>query len=273
MRIAMIGEDILFPANVRSTIDNKIKEKGWQIDRYENVNKFVSENNDYDVVLIDQAVEYKNKNYLSDKFLGKDTDVAILNGTSSLGSDRRLVHNTQINALIDKNDPEDILSWLNYVDVKHRLTHRIKKDSGIYSEIVSNTNGCTFDIKDGVSVLGISRLMTPNRIDTITKSIEATNNKVVIYFSDEVKEITSKYFGLILTFWEKIVKERKGKMTFWLKDKEDDVIHKANSFCINELFPCFIELDDAIRYLKLAEYNDIRKKKNEHIKSKITQYS
>ncbi len=143
------------------------------------------------------------------------------------------------------------------------MTSRIKEESGIYSEIISKTNGCVYDIQEEVTVLGISRLMSKEQIDTITQSIESTNNKVVLYFTADVGVVTSTYFGLLVTFWERVVKERDGKMAFWMRDADDTVVHMANVFCINELFPCFTELDDAIRYVKVAEINEKRKRKNE----------
>jgi hypothetical protein len=267
MKIAIIQRSFPAVEELQEKINEKQNLKNWKIDYYSNGKEFLDKSPyTYDAVLIDHALEDGSENLLLNMLTEDKIDIAIMNGPSSDWFNMGLVQDDQVNALIDKTDTQNVLDWLNYVDVKHRLTKKLKQESGIYSEIVSNTNGCLFQIKDEVTVLGISRLLSKDRIDVITKSIESTNNKAVLYFTDEIKTVSSSYFGLIVTFWERIVKERKGKMAFWMRDRDDTIVQLANLFCINELFPCFAKLDEAIRYVKRAETKEKRKHENGYFK-------
>lgn len=268
MKIAIITEEY-FPIveELQKRVNEKQNIKEWEINYFDNGKDFLSKDPySYDAVLIDHSLRDGSESLILNVLLENEIDIAVMNGPSSVWSDLGLVQDTQVNALIDKTDPQNVLDWINYVDVKHRLTSKLKQESGIYAEIISNTNGCFFEIKDEVTVLGISRLLTKDRIDVITKSIESTNNKAVLYFTDEIKTISSSYFGLIVTFWERIVKERKGKMAFWMRNEDDTVVRLANLFCINELFPCFSKLDEAINFVKRAESNEKRKHRNGNLK-------
>lgn len=267
MKIAVISKSNPVSERVREVINDRKQHKEWDVFYFNSGKKLLL--NDpylYDVVLVDHALEDGSEKLILNIMAGRDIDIAIMNGPASDWFQLGLVQNEHVNALIDKTDPQNVIEWLNYVDVKHRLTKKLKKESGIYSEIVSNTNGCVFDIKDEVTILGISRLLTKDRIDVITKSIESTNNKVVLYFTDEVRVVSSSYFGLLITFWERIVKERKGKMAFWMRDKNDTVVKTANFFCINELFPCFTEIEEAMGFVKKENNAQQRKQNNGYFK-------
>lgn len=264
MKIAVVEKSSLESQRVRKAIEERARLKGWVVNYFQSGKDLLSEDScSYDAVLVDHGLKDDSDKLILNVITDEKIDIAIMNGPASTWNDLGLVQDDQVNALIDKTDPTNVVDWLNYVDVKHRMTGRIKEESGIYSEIVSNTNGCLFDIQEEVTVLGISRLLSKERIDTITKSIELTNNKIVLYFTPDVRLVTSSYFGLLVTFWERVVKERGGKMAFWMRDSDDTLIQLANLFCINELFPCFAEIDDAIRYVKVAEYNEKRKRNNE----------
>ena len=101
-------------------------------------------------------------------------------------------------------------------------------------------------------------MLSREKVDTITKSIESTNNKAVLYFNPQEGCLSSSYFGLLVTFWERIVKEREGQMAFWFKKKDNIINELITAFHIEELFPCFDDLTDAINYVKVAEYNKKR---------------
>lgn len=255
MKIAFIAESKSLTDNIKNIINEKKKEKGWNIDYYNyNEDLIKSKFNPYDVVLIDQGVREKKRG-LPKTLLDQKTDIAVMNGNTRLDADKDLIFNNQINAIINRKNPEDLIKWLDYVTIKHRINSRLKENTDVYSEIVSNSNGCVFEIKDGVSLLGISRLLSKERIDAITKSIKSSNNKMVVYFTEDVKEITSRYFELIMIFWKKIVHQHKGRMAFWKQNRDNNVIDLAKKYSITKLFPCFEELEDAIQYVKEIEFN------------------
>lgn len=267
MDIAVVEKPCLASEKVRAELSKRQQEKGWHIDYFRSGKELLSKDPyAYNAVLIDHSLEDGSENLILNVLTEDRIDLAVMNGPASDWFRLGLVQNGNINALIDKTNPKNVIDWLNYVDVKHRLTNSVKRESGIYSEIVSNTNGCVFYIKEGVTVLGVSRLLSKERIDIITKSIESTNNRVVIYFTDKVRVVSSSYFGLLVTFWERVVQERRGKMAFWMRDKSDTVVQMANLFCIKELFPCFFELDEAIEYMNTAEQKEKRKRNNGYFK-------
>lgn len=264
MKIAVIEKQNNNYFNLRAALKRKEFEKGWNVIYYDSGQEFLSDKpKEYDVILVDHSLEDGSEKLILNVMYDDGIDIAVMNGPASSWEAQGLVQDDQVNALIDKTNPKNVVDWLNYVDVKHRLTDRIEKSSDIYSEIVSETNGCVFEIKDKVAILGISRLLSNDRIDMITKSIISSNKKAILYFTEDVKAVTSSYFGLLVSFWEKIVKKENGKMAFWVRNNEEDIIKRANYYCLTELFPCFDDLHEAIRFVNVAEYNEKRKFKNE----------
>lgn len=250
MKVAIVDRSNDLIKKVQEEVQKKLKKKHWDIGAYNSGEELLSgDTTKIDAILLDQDnLESSNEKILN-KIKDKDIDIAILNETTRVSTENRLVHNERINAILDKRDPNDVCEWLSYVEVKHRINKRVKHESNIYSEIISKTNGCKYEVKNGVTLLGISKLLPKEKIDTITKAIEQTNNKVVLYFTKEVSVVSSSFFGLLIVFWERIVKERKGKMAYWLKDSEDTVMQTAKMLSISELFPFFKTLPEALEYV------------------------
>lgn len=271
MRIAVV-EKRENSGDLLKIIEDKKNSRDWEVHYYNAGSQLLSNKKiQYDVVLVDYDLPDCNGKRLLD-LLSFDTEAetVLIGDFESKEFKDDIIMDNRINAIVDKKNLSELTNWLSYADAKVRLKKIVKMESGIYSEIISNTNGCVFDIKKDVTVLGISRLLTKDRIDVITKSIESTNNKAVIYFTEEVDLINTSYIGLLVSFWEKIVKERKGIMAFWI-NSEDKSTHKIiDTFSMDILFPCFKELDDALNYVRKA-YHSKKRNNNDCIEKDDTE--
>ena len=148
MKIAVVEKGSSAFNGVREAISNEQQKRDWKVDYFKSGRELLAleTSSQYDAILLDHSLEDGSEKLILNVLVQDDIDIAILNGPPSMWSDIDLVEDNQVNALIDKSDPENVLKWLRYVGVKHRLTSRVKIESGIYSEIISKTNGCDFEI-------------------------------------------------------------------------------------------------------------------------------
>lgn len=251
MKVAIVDKSNDLLKKVREELLKKQDKKEWDVGSYRTGEELLSDDTTtIDVVLIDHDTVGDSDEEVLENLSGMNLDVAILNGTKPVSEDPHLLSNERVNAILDKKDPEDVFNFLDYVDAKQRINKHVQRNSDIYSKIVSETNGCVYEVREGITLLGISKLLSKEKIDIITKAIESTNNKVVLYFTKEVRVVSSSFFGLLIVFWERIVKERRGKMAYWLKDADTSVMHMGKMLSISELFPFFFTLSDALEYVK-----------------------
>ncbi len=253
MKIAVIENEV---SSVHSVLEKSNPDNDWDTSFFTNAGDFLKDyQTDYDVVLIDHN-NLPDKNIKEEDLIVKisedmDADIGLMNESSNFfnGSSERLIKNQYVNALIDKTDPDSMLNWLNYVTVKKRLNMSINKESWIYSELISNSNGCTIEVKNDITVLGISKILSRKKIDQISQSILSLNKKVILYYTDAITHINSRHIGMLVAFWDNIEHKKGGKIAFWLAGTGENSKELTDFLNMHLLFPAYYELGEAISYI------------------------
>ncbi len=116
MKIAIIEEDLLVRARLATLLDNT----DWQVDFFKSSSDFgFTRIQKYDVIVSDLALHPVDGRQILQSIRNKtDAELFLMgDGTFSEGD----VYSDYINGLINRNNPEDLLDKINYVNVKLRI--------------------------------------------------------------------------------------------------------------------------------------------------------
>jgi hypothetical protein len=249
MNIAIIEPDKNYQLLIQDHLDNN-KKNDWEIVFFDNEDEINPEQT-FDAVLLDCDISEQSKvslKQLTQKFSGI---LGILSAVPNFYN-REGIKDQSISALIDRSNPEEILSWLKYIDARIRLNKYAEKEkqniaSNLLNLAVIN-NGYALDEKEGIAVLGLSKLLPDDEKEEILRKLEAFHNKVVLYFTSKLQTIYSKHLSEVIFFFTEI-KKQKGMLVFWKADR-DDVMTIIETCNLDKVIKVFENLDEAIAFVK-----------------------
>jgi len=246
MRIAIIQkEDFSHKQLVEDVKEN------WIVSCFTNSNDLLNAKIElFDVILIDCHLTEISWRKLVDKLSKLTKAILGLMSDGSCNFVKEEIDDDSITVFIDKNNVEDIIDWLKYTDAKLRIKHYAEREQESFSATMMaiSDNGYVLEQRSGVSVLGISRILSDNSKKKLYTEFEKTQNNVVVYFTEKVQAVFSAYLSE-LVFMYRNIKEAGGKICFW-KNNREDVAEIIVGCRLNLIMKVFDKLEDAIDFVK-----------------------
>lgn len=123
MKVAIIEND----RATKEKLKNTIKQFNWDINFFINSAEFSHRHlNDYDIIIFDNKLKGINGQDLIKSISSKTDAELILLGDSFNDED---INNQKIKALVNKNDINNMIKHLNYINIKLRIKNLIAKES------------------------------------------------------------------------------------------------------------------------------------------------
>jgi len=239
MRIAFIEEDHNFQEILKELVKNYVNE--WKIDYYTEVAELNV--TCYDVIIANISDKRLIKHISMNK-----AEFAIMSDDIKTFVDEELLEDSNICALIDKNDLDDLLEWLEYFDAKIKINQTIENEIKKISEFT--VNGYTFQIQKNIAIVEFQEnILTQENRDQLVKDLEKTNYKCVLSFKNS-SHVTSILLGQIIYFWN-VVKQYKGKLV--IASIDNRLINAFNACSLNRLITIFNTIDDAINCVQESQ--------------------
>jgi len=122
MNIAIIEDDL----SIRSNLIGLLGNTGWAVDFFDSATAFgKAKIHKYNVIITDLSLYPIDGRQILQSIVSKTDAELFLMGTGNfLESD---VLNENINGLINKNNPEDFIDKIRYVDIKIRIKNASEK--------------------------------------------------------------------------------------------------------------------------------------------------
>lgn len=219
MKIAILDSDVAFVNDLKS----KLSIRDWHITVVDSNNKDCSM---YDAVLIGESVDKKQ--------LDCDADFALIGKPSE-----EVVQDDSINAIIDKDDIEEIIDWLKYVDAKLRIKRNTEIKINLKKVIITTD----------LPLIKVSDFTVGEKQKAFDKAKEC-DFKCIVYFDENLKTLYSVHLNQLIILWKHIVKDNSGKMVLWKAGRNGEIDEKFKLCRLDALIPYFDKLDDAANYVK-----------------------
>ena len=243
MKVAVIEHDEIFI----SQLEVLCKDFEWEVDFFITTVEFGEISLEiYDVVIADLDLPNLSGRELI-RSISKKTDAQLflLGETDFTEED---VDNCQIAGLIDKENVNEVVKHLKYIDAKLRINESVKKEFDKYNDILKKKDSFSIEIKDDVILIGISTLLTDRAKIKIIEEIEKMEKiRGVIFFPK--KKFVPSAFLCELAYFYKVFTSRKGAVVFWNATDSATITEQLKICRLDTLFPIFVDLDKAIEFL------------------------
>lgn len=241
MRVAIIDEDIGYLNLIKNLLSNYL----WQVNYFNSSSEFGVVSLDiYDVIIVNHNLSTIKGRDLIRSISSKTEAQLFLMGDVPIFQFED-VENERIKGLIDKNDVNNIIDQLKYIDVKLRLDKIIESESDKFGDVVP-LNGFHIEVMGDILVVYVSVPLSSKRLDGISKIIEDKGLfKIIIRFRD-TKYLTSMHLGFLVSFYKKFSKNRK---LVFVNDSDKKSIEQIRLCNLDILYPVFNSIDEALYYL------------------------
>lgn len=244
MRIAIIEDSLSY----REILKGKVEKTDWDVDFFVNASDFGRVSlSSYDVIVADYHLPSINGRDLIRSLSTKTSAQMFLMGDSTSNFEEEDVHNDRIKGLINKEDPENVIAELRYIDSKIKLKDLMEKERNILGSIFP-TNGFSMDTDNDTAIIEIHELLSQASKDKILRQFNENSIKNLILSFSIGGVVSSPYLGLII-FLFKEIKNRGGKMAF-INTNNRELIEQIKMCNLSMLFPIFNSIEEARRYIK-----------------------
>jgi hypothetical protein len=240
MKVAIIEQNSL----IRKRIRELTKETDWNVNFFISPSEFGHTHLDYyDVIVSDHDLPGTNGRDLIKSISRKTEAEMILLGNSFNDED---VYNHKIKGLINKNNIEEIIEHLKYINVKLRLKNMVEEENKNLNDIVP-TNGFDLKIKNDIIIIELKEILSESSRRKIEGEIKETDLKKAILLLPSNKKVSSTYIEMVI-FVYKILKDIKGRLVF--VSRGDETLKEQIEMCnLSLLVPTADSIEDAIRTL------------------------
>jgi anti-anti-sigma regulatory factor/CheY-like chemotaxis protein len=244
MRIAIIDEDTAS----RETIKGKVKNTDWNVDFFANASDFGRATlSQYDVILADYGLSTVNGRELIKSIAPKTTAQMFLMGNHSENFSEEDINNERIKGLIDKSNPDSIISELKYISSKIKIKSIMEHEQNKLGTIFP-MNGYSLENKGNILIIRINELLSESSRSRLLKEIDSKGiKKIVVSFTiDGV--VSSPYLGF-LVYMHKQIDKRGGKMVFWDTSGDNTLTDQLHLCNLSKIFTVEHTLDQALQAL------------------------
>lgn len=255
MKIAVIEDNIEIIERIKQKIDNS-----FELNYYQKTDDFVNHAQNFDLVLIDK--KFVNKDII-EKISGYKLEIGLINN-GNLDFD-----NEHIAIVLDNEGIDQISDKLKYFEAKIRIKNLIDLEEKTINNIQKLTirsdflmlkkkqteeflkkiikSNYYFEQQDGIGVLEIRDLIREIEFDEIKKLLVNVNFKVAVYFV--LHKTSSRYLGILANLWKE-VNFNKGKVVYWNKQRDAQIVSVLKLCRLDKLMPIVDDFDDAKKILK-----------------------
>jgi len=244
MKIAIIENQ----SNQHEYVKKRGSELGWEVEHFTSPSELgKADLDDFDVIISDYSLPTINGRDLI-KSIAPKTEAQLLLMSSHESFLEEDVDNDRIKGLIDKDDPNNIIDHLKYIDVKLRINRIIEEESNKFKEIIPPNGFKIEDAGNDIALIKITDLLSDARRSALEKELEERGFKKAAFYFPNADCIPSMYLNLLIYFY-KFFNRRKGKITFWNYTGKDNIEKQLKLCNLTNLFPVFNLKAEAIKYL------------------------
>ena len=239
MKIAIIEDD----NSLTEKLGTALRNTDWSIDFFKGSSDFGRSTLDqYDVVISDLSLEpLSGRNLLQSISEKTSAELYLMNDGPFTKGDLESEH---IRGLINKNDTEDFINKLRYVNVKLRIQKLAEEGKEDLQKIVNNGD-YSIEIKDDILIVCLKNYVgTVEKVKTIISSIPKS---VAVRYT--INDLNSSHLGLIAVLYNTIIKQKR-KIAYWNESNSEKIPEIFRACRLDTIVPVFSEYEKLLTYLK-----------------------
>lgn len=243
MKVAIIEDNRSYQKLIRSIA----KHFDWDVDYFFNATDFGrAPITKYDVIVTDYELPVINGRELIKSIASKTTAQILLMSDFSESFIDEDIKNERIKGLIDKGNPQSIVSELKYVDSKLKLKSVMEHEKDNLESIFP-TNGYSLKETGGVCLVTMAQAPTERTRNRLLEEVSKNGtHKIVLSFSG--KEIANSPYLSFIIFLHKKLKKLSGHLVLWTNDEL--LIDQMKLCKLTLMIPILGTFKKAISYLK-----------------------
>jgi hypothetical protein len=246
MKIAFIDPSLKQNEFIKEILSTK---QHWNIEYFTNPLDFSEKDPKiYDIIITEESLQDITGHELI-KLISKRTDAefAII-GENLQDFFSESLFDESISAIIEKNEHEEIISWIQYLESKIRIKKIFEKEQNNYVELISQANGYTISDACNYAIIEYSKLLTFESKEILFKQLKQFDYNCILII-DKSTTITSLHLGQILTILN-FIKIHKGNFVVVCEDKKI-----FDLTALSEIIPIVHNIEQACKLIneKLVE--------------------